>query len=97
MDDNVCEVVFVQAHTADEAVAKARTFCDNSDSCPCCGDRWSFWVDDSDGCPVPSMYGEPLECISADYFRKEARLHYIDGHIETLKFGEARAATLKAA
>ena len=93
-DENVCETVCIQAVSAADAVAKAETFMDNSDSCPCCGERWSFWVDDSDGCAVPSVYGEPIETTAPSYFREKARLHYIDGMVETVEFGKARPLTL---
>jgi hypothetical protein len=56
VEENVSEYVFVQAATAAEAIAVAERFCDNSDSCPCCGDRWSFWfIDDSDGADSPMI------------------------------------------
>jgi hypothetical protein len=94
VDDNVCEVVCIQAVCAADAVAKAETFCDNSDSCECCGDRWSFYVEDSDGCAVPSVWGEPIETTAPTRFRRKAKLHYIDGMIETVEFGKARPLTL---
>jgi len=94
VDDNVCEVVCIQALCAADAVAKAETFCDNSGSCPCCGDRWSFWVEDSDGRAVPTWYGDPVETAEPTYFRRMARLHYIDGMVETVEFGKARPLTL---
>lgn len=93
-DANVCEVVCIQAANADEARAKVQDMFDNSDSCGCCGPRWNFDPDDSDGAPVPSMYGEPIELTKPTTFRKEARLHYVDGHIETIQFGQSRPVPL---
>jgi hypothetical protein len=93
-DENVCETVCIQAVSAADAVAKAETFMDNRDSCPCCGDRWSFWVDDSDGCAVPSVYGGPIETTAPSRLRRKAKLHYIDGMVETVEFGKARPLTL---
>lgn len=84
IDDNVAHTVFVQARNADEAVQKAEKFCDNSDSCPCCGDRWSFWVDDSDGHDEPQRYGEKLSEMKAGMFRSEIRLHHFDGSVERI-------------
>ncbi|WP_406867242.1 hypothetical protein [Paraburkholderia fungorum] len=86
VDENVCEEVFVQARSADEAIAKAETFCDNSDSCPCCGDRWSFRVDEDDIGDEPTLYGELLSSMKKDYFRKQAKLHHFDGRVETFVF-----------
>jgi hypothetical protein len=91
-DDNVCEEVFVQARNAAEAVAKAEAFCDNSDSCPCCGDRWSFWVDNSDGTDEPMLYDEPVRTATKGMFREKAMLHHYDGRIETIEFAEKDAA-----
>lgn len=85
-NENVCEYVFIQARSADEAVAKAETFCDNDDSCPCCGDRWSFCVDDEDVADEPTLYGEPLSGVTKDSYRKSARLHYYDGRVEAVEF-----------
>jgi hypothetical protein len=87
-DDNVCEYVYIQARNASEAIAKAETFCDNSDSCDCCGDRWSFWVNDSDGTDEPMLYGEPIREVKKDWYREKARLHHFDGRIETVFFCE---------
>jgi len=90
-DENVCEEVFIQAANAAEAIKKAEGFCDNSDSCPCCGDRWSFWVDDCDGTDEPLIYGEPLSAIKPSTLRSEARLHYADGRVETHTFSTEAA------
>jgi hypothetical protein len=87
-DENVCETVCIQASCAAEAVLRAAVFCDNSDSCPCCGDRWSFWVEDSDGEEVPSVYGEPIAKLDPTYCRKSAKLHYSDGTVKTVEFGK---------
>ena len=91
-DDDVCEVVYIQAHTASEAIEKARRFCNNSDSCACCGDRWSFWVDDNDGTVIPMHYGEPLEFYKPDYFFKKAKLHKFDGTVVTFVLGDGVTA-----
>jgi hypothetical protein len=82
-DANCAPVVFIQARNAAEAITIGERFMDNSDSCPCCGDRWSFWVDDGDGYDTPHMYGEPFKPERP--FRDEARLHHFDGRIETIK------------
>ena len=95
VDENVCEYVFVQAKSAKDAVLVAQNFCDNSDSCSCCGDRWSFYVEDNDGTTEPQVYGEPITMLAPSHYRKEARLHYFDGHVETYKFGTDRPLTLK--
>lgn len=86
VDSNVCEEVFIQATSAKQAVEIAEGFCDNSDSCECCGDRWSFYVDDSDGHEVPTMYGESILDMKKSYYRSRAKLHYYDGRVEDFEF-----------
>lgn len=46
--------------------------------CPCCGDRWSFWLDFDDGTEKPELYGEPLE----GGWGYPSYVHYLDGRIE---------------
>jgi hypothetical protein len=44
VDDNVCEHVFIEAYSEDEAIEKLKPMIENqSASCDCCGDRWSLW------------------------------------------------------
>ncbi len=86
VNENVCEEVLIQARSAAEALQRGEAFFDNSDSCPCCGDRWSDWIDDTDGTDEPRIHGEPLAAIEASSFRKQARLHHFDGRIETITF-----------
>lgn len=94
VDENVCEDVFIQDTNAASAIRRAEAFMDNSDSCPCCGDRWSFWLDDSDGKPVPMKYDVPAEIEAPSFFRKNYKLHFFDGHVETHAFGKARPLTI---
>jgi hypothetical protein len=62
-DDNVAEVVIIEAKNADEANLRAEEVgiyfdgCDKDWDCPCCGDRWyRQWGDE--GSEVPSVYGQ---------------------------------------
>lgn len=41
-------IVVVECTSADEGISIARQYLDNSDSCPCCGDRWSFYWDEDE-------------------------------------------------
>lgn len=91
-DENVCECVIIQAETAEDASRFARRIMDNSDSCPCCGDRWNFYVDETDGYDVPSVYGEPLigklcslGLYKRERFRRKAILHYANGERQTVE------------
>lgn len=84
VDEKLGHYVFIQAESAEEAKEKAHDLLDasNEDSCPCCGDRWYFWVDDSDGTDVPMIYGKPLE--ECGMTGREVRLHRFDGSIESI-------------
>jgi hypothetical protein len=82
VDDEVANDVFIQERNVQAAVSKAEDlFADRSQFCDCCGQRWSTsYIDESDGHPVPMIYGEPY--TPGGMFRDEARLHYFDGRIE---------------
>lgn len=78
-DDNVCEIVSIQAETANDAVRFAKRIMNNDNYCECCGERWYFYMDEDDGYDVPSLYGEPLIGSKRAAFRRKAILHYADG------------------
>lgn len=84
-NDNVCEIVSIQAETAKDAVRFAKRIMDNSNSCDCCGPRWSFYIDENDGYDVPSLYGEPMVGAKRLMFRSQAILHYADGRRQTVE------------
>jgi len=87
-NDVVCEEVFFQASHAEEAIQRAQeVFAPYSDYCECCGERWSYWVSDSDGTDEPRILGEPITQVRPDQFRGQAKLHYFDGHVQTYTFG----------
>lgn len=96
-NDTVAEYVFIQARNAAEALVKAeKIFEDHSEYCECCGERWSYYVDEDDGKPTPEIYGQRIEVVEPGYFRREARLHHFDGHIQAYKFGEQTPGLLSA-
>jgi hypothetical protein len=82
VNDSVSEFVFIQACNARHAITLAKDFLDNSDSCECCGDRWSFWVEDGHGTEQPTIYGKPYTEHFSGWVEDFARLHYIDGRVE---------------
>lgn len=91
----VSEDVFIQARNAEEAMAKAgELFEPYSEYCECCGERWPFYVKDSDGTPTPVVYDERLEDVKPGMFRKEARLHHFDGHVEAFTYGQPRQGVI---
>lgn len=86
----VCEEIIVEAQTSDEAWSRLESIGENVsgfwNSCSCCGDRWSNWLDDDDGEDVPSIYGEPLDKVECSYLRGKCFVHYCDGTIEEFIF-----------
>ncbi|KPC90777.1 hypothetical protein ADL27_32370 [Streptomyces sp. NRRL F-6602] len=87
----ISHFVIVEAFSADEAIERAKEiglYFDGEGDCPCCGNRWSDWLDDEDGTDEPTIYGSPID----DYFSHplsmkwidgyEAFVHYLDGRIE---------------
>lgn len=53
VNDKVCHRLFIEAESFDDAVEKAEDLgcywngVDDGRDCPCCGDRWNKWNDDS--------------------------------------------------
>ena len=62
--DGIGRFVFIEAQNAAHAKDRAERIglyfngCASGLDCSCCGDRWSDYVDDSDGEAVPMRYGE---------------------------------------
>lgn len=85
VNEQVAEDVYIQAENAQQAAARAAViFEPYSEFCECCGERWSFYVDEDDGYDVPTKYDVDIDEIVAEHFSKQARLHHLDGNIETV-------------
>lgn len=82
VDKNVSHHVFIQAANAADTIAVGEKFFDNSDSCECCGERWSCYVSDNSGNSLPFVYDEPLENYNDIWMEDWGRLHYYDGRVE---------------
>ena len=89
----ITHIVVVEADSAADALSRASDiglYFDGDGDCPCCGDRWSDYLTDSDGDKEPSHYGTPLtkDTFDADKFGvwmkagREACVHYKDGRKE---------------
>lgn len=81
-DENVAHYLYIQAANVEQAIAKAEEVTANqSGSCPCCGDRWSFWYkSESDGTEHPMNYGRPP--FKYDMWMDEPnRFHWYDGRV----------------
>lgn len=88
-NDDVDHYVAIQAVDANHARNRAYDiFEDYSEYCECCGERWSFWVDDEDGKDVPMIYETPYDQCKKSYYRENIILHYCDGRKEKYTFQE---------
>jgi len=87
-DEQVAEDVYIQDVDADSAICRAgNIFAGRDDFCPCCGERWSYYIRDEDGTDEPMYYGEPIRTSDAGVFSGKARLHYFDGTVKPYVMG----------
>lgn len=85
MDDlaGIGEAVIIEATDAKQANERAEEIglyfngCDDGTDCSCCGDRW-YPASESDGDPVPSVYGTPVEESTGGMFRSKVFIHFLD-------------------
>jgi hypothetical protein len=82
-ENGVCEEIIIEANTAKDAIKIFEEIGEKVsgfyDSCPCCGERWSTWIDDQDGTERPEIYGTLVENVKKGIFTKNCFVHYIDG------------------
>lgn len=84
IDDAVAQWVFVQAASAADAQVRMEEITERSgyDWCECCGRRWYFDFDESDGHPEPMVFDEPMRSRAEDYWTgSQVRLHAYDGRV----------------
>ena len=86
VNEDVAEDVYIQAENAEHAQDRARAiFFPYREFCECCGERWTIdYIRDEDGYDVPTKYDVDIDEIVAEHFSKQARLHHLDGNIETV-------------
>ena len=64
----VQELVFIQAPTERYAKYRAQEiFCGNDSYCECCGERWSYYLDE--GTDVPEVFGTPIDDLTENDWR----------------------------
>lgn len=87
----ISHFVIIEAESVSEALDKAEDiglYFDGEGDCPCCGYRWSGYLDEDDATDEPAIYGEaPDQYLSQPYAMKwmsgyEGFIHYADGRIE---------------
>jgi len=89
-NDDVCENVFIEAHSPEEANMLADNFgiyfdgCSTGEDCSCCGDRW---YETTEGEDEPKLYGIPVKkCYVDGSFRTQCIIHYLNGTKEKINF-----------
>ena len=87
-NDEVGSDVYIQAVDAKTANHKAEhVFSDHSKYCDCCGERWSYYIDDDDGYEIPTKYGKSIE-EDSPRFGKTAILYHANGKVERYTFNK---------
>lgn len=89
INDDVGHLVVIEARSIKEVTNRAEELLDNSDSCDCCGDRWSFSFygdEEKEGKSFPcTAYGDKnvFELVESDlgYCDEEYVIHvyYLNG------------------
>lgn len=92
----IAQYVIIEADNVDSALSDAGgigLYFDGEGDCPCCGDRWSDYVSESDADTEPSIYGTPVDDFvngeqsrfSKMFLEKDdqflAFVHYKDGRV----------------
>lgn len=84
INDNVSVLVIIEAETPAQALNKFDELTeDQSSSCPCCGDRWNYILEDID--PIELEDNQTIEQYAnttlGNYYKESPRviLHYLNG------------------
>lgn len=65
VDENICHRVVIEAFNQEEAISKIKPMIENqSESCPCCGDRWSIYYPEEVNFSEFKEKGYPVEVYS---------------------------------
>lgn len=86
INDDVASYLIIEAQNAQEAIDKMEDITLNySEYCPCCGERWSTWIDDDDGTEEPMIYDCKVKEKSPNrIFSSSTIIYYYDGTKEKL-------------
>lgn len=88
VNDDIAHFVLIEADSYKEANNRAENVgvyfngCDTGEDCPCCGDRWYELEDYDDNTNEPLIYGSKPNEYNGKMFKKEYRIHYLDGRVE---------------
>lgn len=89
-DENVAEVVIIEAASSEEADAKAKSIgiyfdgCEDGRDCNCCGDRWST-ASYSNAYAKPGIYGVPIQKYRGWFESTEAIIYFVNGKKKRVK------------
>ena len=85
-NEYVDEFVIVEANTPYEAVYKLNKIVeDYSEYCECCGERWSYDVDDFNSVSEqPTLYNKPIKDYRS-WWDGSVIIYYLDGRKEKVE------------
>jgi len=86
-NDDVAHFLIVEAPSLSDAVHKMREITSSyEDYCPCCGERWSDWLDDDSGKEEPMVYDTRIKeaPVAIGFFGSTTIIYYYDGTKEKL-------------
>jgi hypothetical protein len=86
-EHGICEDVIIEAINTEDANRRFNLIGDKVDGmfdwCPCCGERWDYYPEESD---KPEIYGTPIEKQKKEIFRERVFVHYFDGSFKEFVF-----------
>lgn len=86
-NNDVREFLIIEADNVEDAIGKMYDITeDYSEYCPCCGERWSDYMDEDDADEVPSIWSEPVQNVSKAPYREDCIIYYKDGRKEIIEF-----------
>ena len=91
VNDDVAAFLIIEAQNANEAISKMEDITeDYSQFCSCCGQRWSSWMDDSDGTEEPMVYEAKIKVEKLKgWMSTSTIIYYYDGTKEKLWYNKA--------
>lgn len=92
-EEGITHFVIIEADNVGEALSRAETiglYFDGFGDCPCCGDRWSNGLNETDATDEPKVYSQPASeygkgqkwCTAWMEEGHEIVVHYKDGRKE---------------
>lgn len=88
IDDNVKHYVIIEGYDLWQIEAFANKILeDYRNYCPCCGERWSSYFDETNLTDDPMIYGESVYDYKS-FWTEQAIIYYLDGTKEIVTINE---------